>query len=95
MPSTETKPISYKGDLVLALMFEVNDENSNANGTGTGNGTEGKESKRKKKPKHVGGTLKVHVKEAKNLAASRMNGNANPYVKLWVLTDIIILTVPS
>ncbi|XP_041462848.1 synaptotagmin-like protein 4 isoform X7 [Lytechinus variegatus] len=84
---TETKPISYKGDIVLALMFEtLLDENKNKNGT-----SESKSSLRRKKKglsaKQIGGSLKVHIKEAKNLTPQRVGAVVNPYIKVYLEPD--------
>ncbi|GFS31868.1 synaptotagmin-like protein 4 [Trichonephila inaurata madagascariensis] len=60
-------PVSYKGDLILALKYAPPDVTSR------------KFSKRPDLP--VKGSLEVLVREARNLMATRSNGTSDPFCK--------------
>ncbi|XP_015909187.1 uncharacterized protein [Parasteatoda tepidariorum] len=66
-------PVSYKGDLILALKYVPPDVTSR---------------KFSKKPGiPVKGAVEVLVKEARNLMATRSNGTSDPFCKSYLLPD--------
>ncbi|GIY66868.1 synaptotagmin-like protein 4 [Caerostris darwini] len=66
-------PVSYKGDLILALKYVPPDVTSR---------------KFSKKPGiPVKGALEVLVREARNLMATRSNGTSDPFCKSYLLPD--------
>ncbi|KAF8785627.1 Synaptotagmin-like protein 4 like protein [Argiope bruennichi] len=66
-------PVSYKGDLILALKYAPPDVTSR------------KFSKKPGVP--VKGSLEVLVREARNLMATRSNGTSDPFCKSYLLPD--------
>ncbi|PRD31190.1 UNVERIFIED_CONTAM: Synaptotagmin-like protein 4 [Trichonephila clavipes] len=66
-------PVSYKGDLILALKYAPPDVTSR------------KFSKKPDLP--VKGSLEVLVREARNLMATRSNGTSDPFCKSYLLPD--------
>ncbi|GFT51355.1 synaptotagmin-like protein 4 [Nephila pilipes] len=66
-------PVSYKGDLILALKYVPPDVTSR------------KFSKKLDVP--VKGSLEVLVREARNLMATRSNGTSDPFCKSYLLPD--------
>ncbi|XP_078001539.1 synaptotagmin-like protein 5 isoform X6 [Glandiceps talaboti] len=71
----------YKGDLSLALKYVVPDA---ANGSPSRKPT-GKGKKKKDPPGQ--GVLHVHIREAKNLIAVRINGYSDPFAKCYLLPN--------
>ncbi|XP_054721366.1 uncharacterized protein LOC129231143 [Uloborus diversus] len=72
MEALET-PVSYKGDLILALKYVPPDVTSR------------KFSKKPGSP--AKGALEVLVREARNLMATRSNGTSDPFCKSYLLPD--------
>ncbi|XP_077864208.1 synaptotagmin-like protein 5 [Saccoglossus kowalevskii] len=77
--------LSYKGDLTIAIKFIPADA---SNGSPSQEVQKGKSKKKAKNPPEPGkGAIHVHIKDARNLIAVRINGYSDPFAKCYLLPN--------
>ncbi|PIK56973.1 putative synaptotagmin-like protein 5-like [Apostichopus japonicus] len=78
-----TSALTYTGDVLVAVMYEPLSEDEEKDKSGRYH----KGKKNRAPGRLLGGTLHVHIKEAKNLVGMKLGGSSSPVCKCYLLPD--------